>query len=229
MLVILPPLGSGNRSVPGRRQRTAVHVVTADPAVDSTLDAVDGLADLAALHHRNSDDFLARYDPVEPACLLLDLSRQGIGGLGMVRDLRARGIMLPTLILGRSDDTTLAAAAIKCGASGFASLPLDANGLAVQLAELLEQALPASQQRQEIQQLKAAVRKLSAREHEVFLKIVAGRSVKQIAHDMGLSIRTVHIYKANCLLKLGVETVVELVRLLATAPKELSEAPPATE
>lgn len=183
--------------------------------------------ELTTLHHGGSDEFIAVYDPRVPACMVLDLSADRVGGLTILRELAARGIMLPTLILGSGDDTTLAVAAIKAGANGYASLPADPRRLDEHVVELLQQAQPAAEKRVAIQQLQSAIRKLSQREHEVFLKIAAGRSVKQIANELALSNRTVHIYRTNCLRKMGVETVIELVCLMTGAPKGFSEARPA--
>lgn len=222
--MISQPLGTGIRSISGPQLRPTLHVITADPAVDSALRSIEGFSDLAARQHRNADEFLAAYDPLGPACLLLDISAQGIDGLGLIRDLTTRGDMLPTWVLGPGLDTDLVVAAIQCGAIGFSSMPIQPHQLGELLTRLLARAQPAAERRRELQQLHGAIQELTGREHEVFLKIAAGRSVKQIASELGLKTRTVHIYQTNCLRKLGVGTVIELVCLMAGAPQALADA-----
>jgi FixJ family two-component response regulator len=78
-----------------------------------------------------------------------------------------------------------------------------------------------------VQQQRAAAErlgKLTAREHQVLERIIAGRLNKQIADDLGISIKTVEAHRANIMEKLNVNTVADLLRLaLSNKPQQAQQ------
>ena len=183
------------------------HILSEVPTIAVAAEAADGFEAIA----------LAREGGVD--VLVIELSLPGRGGIELIRQLKREAPSIPILVLTLHDVATHAAASFRAGAYGFlnksasseqliAAIHCVASGRPFVEPAVAEQLVIASQPRDA--RLPCAA--LSDREHEVFACLLAGKSVKQIAATMDVSVKTVSTYKARLMEKMGMSTVSELVQ-----------------
>jgi len=163
--------------------------------------------------HSSAESFLAAYDPHQPGCIVLDIRMPGMSGIELQDELERRGITLPIIFVTGHGDVPTAVAAIKKGAAEFIEKPFnDTKFLAVIEGAL---ARDVETRRARTRQLSAAARvaTLSRREREVLERAVAGKANKIIAEDLGISIKTVEAHRARMMMKMGADSIAELVQL----------------
>jgi len=172
----------------------------------------------------SAEEFLEAYQPAQAgqiACLILDVRMQGMSGLELQERLIADNASLPIIFVTGHGDVPMAVSTMKKGAMDFIEKPFDEAELRKLVERMLEKARSESSN---VQQQRAAAErlgKLTAREHQVLERIIAGRLNKQIADDLGISIKTVEAHRANIMEKLNVNTVADLLRLaLSNKPQQ---------
>ncbi len=192
-----------------------LHLVDDDPGVRAALGAV--LADLPCQLrcHGSAEEFLEAYSPVRAECLVLDVGLPGMSGLELLTRLTRSAATLPTLVLSANTDVERVVSAIQRGALDFLEKPPAPHKLVARVSSLLQMASEAAEARRSLQQLRTAQLRLTDREREVFALLARGLSAKQVAHELGLSIRTAHIHRTNVMLKFGVETTLQIVQVAA--------------
>lgn len=157
--------------------------------------------------------FLTQDMPSVPGVLILDQQMPGMQGAELQAELDRRGYGLPIIFLTAHGSVDLAVRVLRSGAFHFLLKPVDAEALMRATAEAVEKDL---RRRGRIPDRAAAVEKLSAltaREHEVAKLLAEGLLNKQIAERLGLSVRTVEVYRAASYRKLDVKSAAELARL----------------
>jgi two-component system, LuxR family, response regulator TtrR len=189
-----------------------VYVVDDDEAVrDSLQFLLEPAYQVAAFD--SAEAFLARYDPKAIACLILDVRMPGMSGLQLQEELIARGSHLPVVFITGHGDVPMAVATMKKGATDFIEKPFEQQAL----KDLVERMLTRAREeavRIERERINAALlARLTPREQQVRERIVAGRLNKQIADDLGISIKTVEAHRANIMDKLKAGTVADLMRV----------------
>jgi two-component system response regulator FixJ len=164
----------------------------------------------------SGDEFLARL-PEHLDCVLLDMQMPGRSGLDVLKTLEMSDDAPPVLVLTGHGGIALAVAAMRLGAADFLEKPLEPAALlaAIDYACALrtQPRGPQASRREAV----ARVESLSGRQRQVLIGIVNGQPNKIIAHEMGLSIRTVEAYRAQVLTKLGARSTAEAVRIALTA------------
>jgi len=160
--------------------------------------------------------FLARppYDGI--SCLLLDLKMPGMTGLDVQTAMSGKGISMPIIFLSAQSDVPSTVRAMRGGAVDFLEKPVDEDQLlaAIERARLECEAMRQQQRRQNDAELRLA--RLTKREREVCDLVAAGLLNKQIAHELGMSEKTVKVHRGRVTRKLDVDSVAALVRLLST-------------
>jgi len=197
-----------------------VYVVEDDGAVRESLLLLLQLKGIAAAGFASADDFLAEVRPEWPGCLLLDLRMPGTGGLELQAMLGERGIALPVVIITAHGDVAAARKAFIAGAVDFLEKPLDEAALLAAIGTALHRdglrraadATAASRD--------ARIARLSRREQEVMWLAGAGKQNREIAATLGLSPRTVEIYKARMLEKLQIRGLPDLLTFLKDARRD---------
>jgi len=211
--------------------RPVVYIVDDDPAVRRSLSLWLGFRSLATRNFESAEPFLAEVDAHCQGCAIVDVRLGGMDGLQLQRQLAARDIRLPLLFLTGHGDVPTARAALKAGAFDFLEKPVDND----RLIELVAAALAKDEQRwqsaMQLEHLHERMARLTAREGEVMKHVVAGRHNREIAVEMGISARTVEVYKARLMDKLDVRRIADLIRLVlrsksATRPAQGPEEPP---
>ena len=194
-------------------KRGTVYVVDDDEAVrDSVQWLLEG-QDFRVRSFESSEVFLARYDPREVACLIVDIRMDGMSGLELQDRLIERKSPLPIAFITGHGDVPLAVDTMKKGALDFIQKPFNEQQLVPLVERMLEQARANFAEHQQAASRDALLSKLTGREAQVLERIVAGRLNKQIADDLGISIKTVEAHRANIMEKLGANTVADLLKI----------------
>ena len=194
-------------------KRGTVYVVDDDEAVrDSVQWLLEG-QDFRVRSFESAEVFLARYDPREVACLIVDIRMDGMSGLELQDRLIERNSPLPMAFITGHGDVPLAVDTMKKGALDFIQKPFKEEQLVPLVERMLEQTRANFAEHQQAASRDALLSKLTGREAQVLERIVAGRLNKQIADDLGISIKTVEAHRANIMEKLGANTVADLLKI----------------
>ncbi|WP_337262123.1 MULTISPECIES: response regulator transcription factor [unclassified Serratia (in: enterobacteria)] len=146
-------------------------------------------------------------------CLLLDIRMPGKSGLLLLEEWQRQGLAIPVIIMTGHGNIDLCRRAFKNGAFEFLTKPIDADLLIETVSAALEHQYLLQKQRAENAELTDKLSTLSAREYEITLLIMEGKSSKEIAHDLTLSPRTVEAHRANLFAKLDVNSLVKLITI----------------
>ena len=164
----------------------------------------------------NGLEALTKINSLRPDVVTLDIDMPGMGGLELQQQLKSLGFKLPIIVMTLKGDMETAVRAMKGGAVDFIEKPFNDEGLLVAINAAL--ALPLGPAR-DSESMAAAQRVagLSPRERQVLDALVAGRSTKQMAYDLGISARTVEVHRARMLARLGTHSLAEAIRLAVLA------------
>lgn len=164
--------------------------------------------------------FLERLDTAEPGCVLLDIHMPGLSGLEVQRIMQERGCDYPVIILTGQGDVGMAVQAMKSGAADFLEKPYRNETLLATVKDALESLDASLEEREKVREARAKVEALSRREVEVLRGLLAALPNKLIAYELGLSVRTVEVYRANIMEKLGARGLSMAVRIALLAGLE---------
>lgn len=166
----------------------------------------------------SAEAFLAAYDPAAVGVLIVDVRMPGMSGLELQEHLLARQIAIPIVFITGHGDVPMAVSTIKKGAVDFIEKPFNDVDLRVIVANMFEKALEQAAEAANRRDREAMLARLTSREQQVLERIVAGRLNKQIADDLGISIKTVEAHRANIMEKLQVATVADLMKVALSKP-----------
>ena len=189
-----------------------VYIVDDDAAVRDALGLLLSLHGYRTAFFASAEAFLQAWTPALRGCMLLDIRMPGMDGLTLQKTLREQGCRLPVLVITGHGDVDSAREAFRSQAVDFLEKPLQEE----QLVNAIEEAFQrqASDPRAGPARAAYAERQasLTPRELEVMHLVVAGRHNREIARDLGISVRTVEVHKTRMMEKLQVTTVADLVR-----------------
>ena len=193
-----------------------VFVVDDDEAIRDALGWLFQSRGVTTRGFASGEDFLAEWNAGLAGCLLLDIRMGGMSGIELFDRLRDSGCRLPVLFLTGHGDVPMAVSALKKGARDFVEKPFNDNELVDRVLEALD--WDAKRRRDEAGSASVAQRLagLSPRERQVMEQVLAGRLNKIIADELGITMRTVEVHRANVFAKMGVKTAVELAQLLSS-------------
>ncbi|AMK19749.1 MULTISPECIES: response regulator FixJ [Sphingobium] len=197
-----------------------IYVVDDDDAIRRSLSFMLKTSGYAVQLFAGGVEFLRDAADLASGCVLLDVRMPEIDGLEVQRELRARGIMLPVVIMTGHGDVDMAVSAMKTGASDFIEKPFEKAALlgCVEAARKLSLADRGASAR--AQDARARLNILTEREREVLDGLVEGLPNKTIAYDLGISPRTVEIHRANLMHKLEVKSLAEALRIAFHASQD---------
>ncbi|QLQ00810.1 response regulator transcription factor [Tibeticola sp.] len=199
-------------------KKGTVYVVDDDEAVRDSLQWLLEGKDYRVHSFESAESFLARYDPREVACLLVDIRMGGMTGLELQDKLIERHSPLPIGFITGHGDVPMAVNTMKKGAMDFIQKPFKEEELLRLVDRMLEQARSTFAEQQKSASREALLSRLTGRESQVLERIVAGRLNKQIADDLGISIKTVEAHRANIMEKLNANTVADLLKIALGQP-----------
>jgi len=189
-----------------------VYVVDDDDAVRDSLQWLLEASRYRVFGFESAEKFLADHDPAAIAVAIVDVRMPGMSGLELQDELIARGVPYPIIFITGHGDVPMAVSTMKKGAVDFIEKPFDQDALKALVERMLGEARTRASETERRRISEALVAKLTPREQQVLERIVAGRLNKQIADDLGISIKTVEAHRANIMDKLNANTVADLMR-----------------
>ena len=191
-----------------------VYVVDDDDAIRDSLRWLLEANDYKVELYDSGESFIAKYDPNAIAVLVLDVRMPGMSGLEVQEHLLARKADLPIIFITGHGDVPMAVRALKKGAVDFIEKPFQQAALKAQVEHMLTEARERRMKNERQSLNEALLAKLTPREQQVLERIVAGRLNKQIADDLGISIKTVEAHRASIMDKTNSGTVADLMRVV---------------
>ena len=191
-----------------------VYVVDDDDAIRDSLRWLLEANDYKVELYNSGESFIAKYDPNAIAVLVLDVRMPGMSGLEVQEHLLARKADLPIIFITGHGDVPMAVRALKKGAVDFIEKPFQQAALKAQVEHMLNEARERRMKNERQSLNEALLAKLTPREQQVLERIVAGRLNKQIADDLGISIKTVEAHRASIMDKTNSGTVADLMRVV---------------
>jgi two-component system response regulator FixJ len=190
-----------------------VHVIDDDDAIRQSLAFLLSTAKIEVKTHPSAAAFLEALPGLAPGCIITDVRMPGISGIELVRRLKELNVGAPVIVITGHGDVPLAVEAMKIGAADFLEKPFDDEVLLASVRAALKEQDAETKRRSERGDVEGRLATLSSRERDVLGGLVAGRANKQIAYDLGISPRTVEIYRANLMNKMQAGSLSELVRM----------------
>ena len=197
-----------------------VHIVDDDDAARQSLAFLLSTAGMAVRLYPSGPAFLNAVGDLQPGCLITDVRMPGMTGIELLQELRAKSVSLPTIVMTGHGDIALAVEAMKAGALDFIEKPFGEEAILAAVhasKELFEKTGHPSEDRAALLEKLAA---LSQRERQVLDGLVEGKPNKVIADDLGISPRTVEVYRANLMTKMDAASFSHLLRMALLAPKD---------
>jgi two-component system response regulator FixJ len=195
-----------------------VYIVDDDDALRQSVEVLlDVAGGFATRSFASGEDFLDQLPHLEAGCVLLDLNMPGLNGLEVLRRLQQIDDRFETILLTGQGDIGVAVEAMKAGAVDFIEKPYDNRMLLNALANGFARIEDREKEASAIQSARVGIDRLTPREKDVLLGLIDGKANKIIAYELDISPRTVEIYRANLMDKLGVRSVAEAVRIAFAA------------
>ncbi len=193
------------------------YVVDDDSDMRRSLHALLQSFEVRAWPFSTARDFIDAIGSLRPAPILLDIRMQDMNGIELMRALAALGVRWPVIVMTGHAEIPLAVQAMKLGAIDFLEKPFNAallqNALQHSFAELRDE----DRRYQEKVAARISLSQLTKREAEVALGLKAGNGNKIIGHELGVSVRTVEMHRANLMHKIGHKQVAGLIDLIIAA------------
>lgn len=205
--------GSATSPVASFGPQPTVYIVDSDAGLRQSLMLLLGMRGYRTQGLSHGDELLAALRADSRGCAIIDMKLDGLDGMQLMARMRERDVKLPVLFLSSQADVATARAALKGGAFDYLPKPVDNE----RLAEVVAAAVAEDRRRWEsalqAARLRQRLARLTQRERQVMQHVVAGLHNREIAVELGISPRTVEVYKARMMDKLDVQRVADLVRL----------------
>jgi len=198
-----------------------VHVIDDDEAVRDSLAFLLENADLTVEIYESALEFLGRLAAARPGCIVTDVRMPEMTGLDLLIELKARGASMPVIVITGHGDVPLAVEAMKAGVLDFIEKPFAEDVILSAVRGALTQSRDQSDHAEEKQAIARRLASLSTRERQVLNGLVAGQANKVVARELGISPRTVEIYRANLMTKMQASSLSVLVRMVMIADRSV--------
>jgi FixJ family two-component response regulator len=207
------------------QQGPIIHVVDDDESFRTALVRLLRAANYEVRTYANAGDFLLRPPEAAPGCILLDVRMPGPSGLTLQEALAAQPEPLPVIFLSGHGDVPTAVRAMKSGAVDFLTKPVERKALLEAIERALARDAQARAARQRLRAWRNRYNGLTAREVEIFERVVSGKMNKEIADELGAAERTIKAHRANVMEKMEAGSVAELVQIAEALHANASAAP----
>jgi two-component system response regulator FixJ len=191
-----------------------VHVIDDDEAVRDSLSFLLRAADFNVVAYQSATHFLESLTRDIDGCVITDVRMPDMSGLDLLRRLRSLSCTIPVVVMTGHGDIQLAVEAMKAGAVDFLEKPFDDERVLAAVRSALQARRAQDERLGRRHEVEERLGHLSQRERQVLDGLVAGLPNKTIAHDLGISPRTVEVYRANVMTKMQAGSLSELVRMV---------------
>ena len=190
-----------------------VYIVDDDQAIRHAMGLLLKSVDLQHEVFTSADEFLEKHSGNNNGCLVLDIRMPGLSGLELQQKLIEMGSSLPIIFISGHGDIPMAVEAMQKGAFDFIQKPFRDQELLDRISEALNTARMREAEREQKLDVQDRIDTLTKREHEVLDLVVTGKPNKIIAHELGVSQRTIEIHRARVMEKMRAKSLAELVRM----------------
>ena len=194
-----------------------VYVIDDDDAVRHSLEFLLKTAGVEVRGFESAKAFLEMLPRIETGCIITDVRMPEITGIDLLRRVKESGLDIPVIVITGHGEISLAVEAMKIGAVDFLEKPFDDDLLLASVRSALNKGADTAKHKAEVADIHDKLAALSNRERQVLEGLVAGKANKVIAFDLGISPRTVEIYRANLMTKMAANSLSDLVRMAMTA------------
>jgi two-component system, LuxR family, response regulator FixJ len=194
-----------------------VHIVDDDEGLRESLAFLLHSASLEVRSFESAKAFLDKLPHAMPGCVITDVRMPDMSGIELLRRLKELKVGVPVIVITGHGDIALAVEAMKMGAADFFEKPFDDALLVASVRAALLQREDQTKRGAERAEIEHRISTLSPREKDVLAGLIEGRANKQIAFDLGISPRTVEIYRANLMNKMQADSLSDLVRMALIA------------
>jgi two-component system, LuxR family, response regulator FixJ len=194
-----------------------VHVIDDDDALRESLAFLLRTAQIDVRDYSSASAFLDALPDLNLACIITDVRMPGLSGIDLLKRLKELKINVPVIVITGHADVPLAVEAMKFGAIDFLEKPFDDEVLIASVRSAMRDRQGDAKRHAERVAVESRLADLSNRERDVLTGLVAGHANKQIAFDLGISPRTVEIYRANLMDKMKAASLSDLVRMALIA------------
>jgi two-component system, LuxR family, response regulator FixJ len=198
-------------------EKGRVCVIDDDDALRESLSFLLRTAQIDVVSYPSATTFLDALPDVHASCVITDVRMPEMSGIDLLRRLKELKIDVPVIVITGHGDVPLAVEAMKVGASDFLEKPFDDEVLLASVRSALKRRDGEKRRNSGRAEIENKLTTLSNRERDVLNGLVAGRANKQIAYDLGISPRTVEIYRANLMNKMQAGSLSDLVRMALLA------------
>ena len=199
------------------RDNRVVHIIDDDEAVRQSLAFLLSSAGLAVRLYDSAAAFLLGLASAQSGCLITDVRMSGMTGVELLHELKAKACSLPAIVITGHGDVPLAVEAMKAGAIDFIEKPFDEQAILSAVHGALDRGTTSDRAGEGQVAVSANLALLSERERQVLEGLISGYPNKTIAHDLGISPRTVEVYRANLMTKMQAKSLSELIRMAIIA------------
>jgi FixJ family two-component response regulator len=191
-----------------------VHIVDDDASFRTAVQRRLQLAGYGVMTYSSAQELIDRLPDGEGlGCILLDVRIPNLSGPELQLRLKELGCNLPIVFLSAYADVRTTVATIKAGADDFLTKPVNIERLLSAVESALARSVALRKQRAALEAKRAQLATLTPRERQVFELVVRGKQNKQIAHELGTSIRTVKAHRQRVMEKMEVTMLAQLVSI----------------
>jgi two-component system response regulator FixJ len=191
----------------------AVHIIDDDEGLRESLAFLLRTAQLEVRSFDSAKTFLDALPDASVGCVITDIRMPDMSGIDLLRRLKELKVGVPVIVITGHGDVALAVEAMKIGAADFFEKPFNDDQLMASVRAALQQQQDQTKRGAERTEIEHRISTLSPREKDVLAGLIEGRANKQIAFDLGISPRTVEIYRANLMNKMQADSLSGLVRM----------------
>ena len=202
-----------------------IFIVEDDDAARESLQALLETAGYQSVAFASGTAFLDSLRSVSGACVVLDIRMSEMDGLEVQRRLNDSGTLLPVVFVTGHGDVTMAVRAMHAGAIDFIEKPVGRDRLLESVARAIDVGRSVRRDEEEKSGVIARIDRLTARERDVLDQLVMGRPNKVAARRLGISYRTIEIYRKNVMQKMGAQNLSHLVRMAIVAGLDSADDP----
>ncbi len=201
-----------------------VHLIDDDAALRDAVGLLLRTEGFKVTPYDSALAFLKAASPNAEGCVVTDVRMPQMNGIELIAKMREERVSIPVVVLTAHADVPLAVEAMKLGAVDLLEKPFEDEALIAAVCAALDRRSAEERRSRESQAIKSRLASLTRRENEILAGLLKGLSNKVIAHELGISIRTAEVHRANIMAKMRAGNLAELVKMaLAAQPSSGAE------
>jgi two-component system, LuxR family, response regulator FixJ len=199
--------------------RRTVHVIDDDEAILASTSGFLKAKGFMVKTYDSAQHFLETLGPQVSGCVVTDVRMRGVSGIELLAEIRERHLALPVIVITAYADISLAVEAMKRGAVDVLEKPFSNLALVEAIREAMARSEAGAGIRPDSDSIRARLSNLTVREKEVLARLLNGVPNKIIAHELGVSTRTIETHRATVMSKMNAGSIAELVKMSLAVPQ----------